>query len=151
VSAAALYLLVFVALLPALEPQGLAPVLGEVIARRLGPDERLVLCKVGEASVGYYLQRRPDVVGGPDAVKAALGSDTRYALFLLPDDDRGLHVDPQAGDRARRETLETVQGVILPNPSPRRILIARRTRGPPPGPRVVANIHDFYQAVCRSY
>ena len=151
VSAAALYLLVFVALLPALEPQGLAPVLGEVVARRLGPDERLVLCKVGEASVGYYLQRRPDVVGGPDAVKAALGSDTRYALFLLPDDDRGLHVDPQAGDRARRETLETVQGVILPNPSPRRILIARRTRGPPPGPRVVANIHDFYQAVCRSY
>ena len=46
VSAAALYLLVFVALLTALEPQGLAPVVGEVVARRLGTDERLVLCKV---------------------------------------------------------------------------------------------------------
>jgi 4-amino-4-deoxy-L-arabinose transferase-like glycosyltransferase len=129
VSAAALYLLVFVAMLPALEPQRLAPVLGEAVARRLRSDERLVLCKVVEASVGYYLPRRPDVVGSPDAVKAALRSDARDALVLVPDDDRGLPVGLQAGDRARWETLETVQGVILPNPSPRRILIARRHPG----------------------
>jgi 4-amino-4-deoxy-L-arabinose transferase-like glycosyltransferase len=125
-SAAALYLLAFVALLPALEPQRLAPVLGAAVARRLEPDQRLVLCKVGEASVGYYMPRPPDVVGGPDAVKAALQSDPRDALVLVPDDDRGLLASLQAGDRARWETLETVHGVILPNPSPRRILVVRR-------------------------
>jgi 4-amino-4-deoxy-L-arabinose transferase-like glycosyltransferase len=125
-SAAALYLLVFVALLPALEPQRLAPMLGAAVARRLEPDERLVLCKVGAASVGYYLPRRPDVMDGPDAVNAALRSDSRDALVLVPDDDRRLLVSLQAGDRARWETLETVQGVILPDPSPRRILVARR-------------------------
>jgi 4-amino-4-deoxy-L-arabinose transferase-like glycosyltransferase len=134
-SAAALYLLVFVALLPALEPQRLGPRLGAAVARRLEPDEQLVLCKVGEASVGYYLPRRPDVLGGPDAVKTALRSDSRDVLVLVPEDDRRLLASIRAGDRARWETLETVDGVMLPNPSPRQILVARRhpeKRGPDP-------------------
>jgi len=45
---------------------------------------------------------------------------------LVPDDDRRLPARLQAGDAARWELLETVDGMILPGLSLRRVLVLRR-------------------------
>jgi 4-amino-4-deoxy-L-arabinose transferase-like glycosyltransferase len=131
VSAVALFVVLFAIFVPALEPLRLSPRLGEAVARRLEPGERLVLYKVGEASVGFYLPRLPDAMGDPTSVAAALRSEPHGALVIMPDDhDRSL-ARLQAGDGAVWEKLELVRGVILPSLSERRILIARRQPGAP--------------------
>ncbi len=124
--AAALYLSAFVGLLPALEPERLSPRLGAAVAGIIQPGEQLVLCKVGESSIGFYLPRTPDVMGDPDTVARKLRASTGDALVLVPDDDRHLLARIQSGDAARWETVGAVEGLILPSLSMRRIQMARR-------------------------
>jgi hypothetical protein len=125
-SAVTLYLVVFGAFLPALETERLSPRLGAAVARHLQPGDRLASCKASEASIGFYLPRAPEVMGDPDSVAAELRSAAGDALVLVPDDERHLLARLQAGDSARWELLETVEGMILPGLSLRRILVMRR-------------------------
>ncbi|NJD32391.1 MAG: glycosyltransferase family 39 protein [Gammaproteobacteria bacterium] len=126
VGAAALWLSAFVGLLPALEQERLSPRLGAVVAGIIEPGEQLVLCKVGESSIGFYLPRTPDLMGDPDAVARKLRTSTGDALVVVPDDDRHLLARIQSGDAARWETVGVVEGLILPSLSVRRIQLARR-------------------------
>ncbi|HQR47865.1 MAG TPA: glycosyltransferase family 39 protein [Steroidobacteraceae bacterium] len=121
-----LYLAVFAVLLPALEPLRLAPQLGAAVAQRLEPGERLVLCRIREASVGFYLPRVPDATGDLGTVTLQLRSSPRDALVLVPDDERGLPARLQAGEQDRWERLEAVDGIVLPELSLRRMLVLRR-------------------------
>jgi hypothetical protein len=104
----------------------LGPQLGAAVAQRLEPGERLVLCRIGEASVGFYLPRVPDVMGDPGSVVLQLRSSPRDALVLVPDDERRLPDRLRAGEQDRWETLEEVDGIVLPDLSMRRMLIMRR-------------------------
>jgi 4-amino-4-deoxy-L-arabinose transferase-like glycosyltransferase len=124
--ATTLYLVVFAVLVPALEPSRLAPRLGQAVARDLGPGDRLVLCKVGEDSVGFYLPRTPDLMGDPDAIVAQLRTTPANALVLVPDDARQLAARLQAGDAGRWVSLDVVDGTILPSLAMRRIQVLRR-------------------------
>ena len=133
--AAILYLAVFAVFAPALEPERLSPRLGAAVRRHLEPGEILALCRIGEASVGYYLPRTPDVMGDPDSIARDLRRSGRDALLLVPLDDRKLLERLEAGDGNRWELLEVVDGVILPRLATRRIQLARRHGTPPtPGP-----------------
>jgi 4-amino-4-deoxy-L-arabinose transferase-like glycosyltransferase len=124
--ATTLYLVVFAVFLPALEPSRLGPRLGQAVARDLEPGDRLVLCKVGEASVGFYLPRTPDLMGDPDTVAAELRATPVNALVLVPDDARQLAARLQAGDSGRWVKLDVVDGTILPGLAMRRIQLLRR-------------------------
>ena len=135
-----LYLAVFAVLLPALEPLRLAPRLGAVVARHVESGERLVLCRVGEASVGFYLPRVPDVTGDPDAVARQLRTSPQDALVVVPDDARRLPDRLQAGEQDRWETLAEVDGIVLPDLSLRRMRVLRRHGDPRIElPRLAAN------------
>jgi 4-amino-4-deoxy-L-arabinose transferase-like glycosyltransferase len=132
--AAAIYLSTFALLLPALETERLSPRLGATVTRYLRGDDRLVLCKVGEASVGFYLPRTPDFMGDAVAVTAYLRGRPGRALVLAPADDRGLPSRLQAGDTARWQLLDTVDGLILPSLSARRIQVFLRDGTASAGP-----------------
>ncbi len=114
--AAALYLVLALAALPALETARIARPLGEAVGRHLRPGMRLVVHKFTDASVGYYLPRQAEVVDDRRQVARLLAADGPDALVVVPNGGR----EPRFDELLREfpvayEHLETVRGIVFPD------------------------------------
>lgn len=112
--AAALYLVLALVTLPALEALRISRPLGAAVARHLRPGERLVVHGLADASVGYYLPRPAEVIADRRQVARALEAAGPGALVVVPNGrseprlDEILRAFPVAYER-----LEVVRGTIL--------------------------------------
>jgi len=119
----ALYLWLGALVLPALEPQRLAPRLGGELARLALPGETIHLVRWRPASVGYYAPAGHPLVEDQDELAAALASK-RPGLFVVEGERLERFLSEHPGTWVTLSTLHGLRAL-----GPEEVVVLRRGAG----------------------